>query len=145
MISLEPAQRPTFDALLHSCRGTLFPDSFYSTFHDFISSVNDISISSPFSNVLDTSTKTSNQVSAKTEEDKVVSSDPASPDLSSLPADSDRRIMRTWADFDILEPHFSVEQDDMDATAIKVDYATNYSSFKPLQVCYDRTNCKLVC
>lgn len=136
MIALEPSERPTFDAILHTSRGSLFPDCYYSTFHDFISSVNDISASSPFSNVVDTTSKISTQTSlqARTEEDKAVAADLVHMDAAFLPSDSDRRILRTWSDFDILEPHFSLDQEDMESTAIKVDYATNYSSFKPTQV-----------
>ena len=48
MIGLEPSDRPSFDALLHQSRGNVFPESFYSSLHDFILSVNDISASNPF-------------------------------------------------------------------------------------------------
>lgn len=142
MITLDPLGRPTFDSLLHTSRGTLFPDCFYSTFHDFISSVNDISASSPFTNIVDTSSKISGQTSLqmKFDEDKTTVSEMDGADVTCLPADSDRRIMRTWTDFDILEPHFSQEQENMEATAIKVDYAASYSAFKPIQVISSDTN-----
>lgn len=76
----------------------------------------------------------------KFDEDKTTVSEMDGADVTCLPADSDRRIMRTWADFDILEPHFSQEQENMEATAIKVDYAASYSAFKPIQVISSDTN-----
>ena len=36
MISLDPSERPTFDTLLHTSRGTVFPESFYSFLHNYI-------------------------------------------------------------------------------------------------------------
>ncbi|KAF8892835.1 hypothetical protein CPB84DRAFT_1837361 [Gymnopilus junonius] len=43
MIALDPAERPTFDTLLYTSRGTVFPESFYSFLHNYVSSVNELS------------------------------------------------------------------------------------------------------
>ena len=43
MISLDPSDRPTFDILLHTSRGSVFPESFYSFLHNYVSSVNELS------------------------------------------------------------------------------------------------------
>lgn len=136
MIALDPSERPTFDEILHNSRDTLFPDCFYSTFHDFISSVNDISASSPFSNIVDTSLKVPGTTGpqARTDEETNIA-EAVQADTLHLPTDSDQRISRIWSDFDILEPHFSVEQDEtLEGTSVKIDYAANYSAFKPIQV-----------
>ena len=103
MIALDPSERPTFDEILHNSRDTLFPDCFYSTFHDFISSVNDISASSPFSNVVDTSLKVPGQIGpqARTDEDRTSIAEAVQADTPHLPTDSDQRISRIWSDFDI--------------------------------------------
>ena len=41
--ALDPSERPTFDTLLHTLRGTVFPESFYSFLHNHASSVNELS------------------------------------------------------------------------------------------------------
>ncbi|KAF9007713.1 hypothetical protein BDZ89DRAFT_1144434 [Hymenopellis radicata] len=48
MISLDPSARPTFDTLLHTSRGTVFPESFFSFLHNYVTSVNDLPVESPF-------------------------------------------------------------------------------------------------
>ncbi|KAF5339043.1 hypothetical protein D9758_014111 [Tetrapyrgos nigripes] len=49
MIDLDPASRPTFESLLHTSRGTVFPESFFSFLHNYVSSINELSANSPFS------------------------------------------------------------------------------------------------
>ena len=41
--ALGPSERPTFDTLLRTLRGTVFPESFYSFLHNHASSVNELS------------------------------------------------------------------------------------------------------
>ncbi|KZT63489.1 WD40 repeat-like protein [Daedalea quercina L-15889] len=48
MIAVDPAVRPSFDTLLHTSRGSVFPESFYSFFHNYVSSINELSGPSPF-------------------------------------------------------------------------------------------------
>ncbi|THH10662.1 hypothetical protein EW145_g1172 [Phellinidium pouzarii] len=136
MIAIEPSSRPTFDSLLHVSRGSLFPECFYATFHDFITSVNDITASTPFSNTVHTSsgglTTQNSQPRVSNLDDKSPSGESSNQDLLFLPVDSDRRIARIWNEFGVVEPFFSTDREDLGATAVKVDYATNYS-FKPIQ------------
>ncbi|EGO26710.1 hypothetical protein SERLADRAFT_355396 [Serpula lacrymans var. lacrymans S7.9] len=42
MIALDPTTRPTFDTLLHTSRGSVFPECFYSFLHNYVSSINDL-------------------------------------------------------------------------------------------------------
>ena len=138
MVAVDPAERPTFDSLLHTSRGSLFPECFYSTFHDFISSVNDISASMPFfgtSNTLGIGVPSGSSPQNRngTLDEKLSITDDPQDGAAALPNDSDRRIMRIWAEFDVIEPCFLVS-DDMESTTVKVDYATQYSTFKPIQV-----------
>ena len=43
MISLDPSERPAFNTLLHTSRGTVFPEFFYSFLHNYVFSVNELS------------------------------------------------------------------------------------------------------
>ncbi|KAH8119146.1 hypothetical protein DFH11DRAFT_1838620 [Phellopilus nigrolimitatus] len=138
MIAIDPSNRPTFDTLLHTSRGSLFPECFYSTFHDFISSVNDISASAPFSHTSSTPGAGSiagqnAQSGGNTLDDRNILGEGPQTEIAALPVDSDRRMTRVWAEFDVVEPYFSIDEEDMETTTVKVDYATNYSSFKPIQ------------
>ena len=49
MIALDPPARPTFDTLLHTSRGAVFPESFYSFLHNYVSTVNEVDSPSFFS------------------------------------------------------------------------------------------------
>ena len=133
MIALEPAERPLFDMILHTSRGTIFPESFYSPLYDFVSSVTDLSASSPFT-TSSTGTATPSTLSmpsaAGTVDEKQLYANGTPEDASVLPTDSDRRIMRVWAEYDVIESVIS--STDLAAT-IKIDFANNYSSSKPLQ------------
>lgn len=42
MLSLEPDARPTFDTILATYRGSIFPEFFYLFFHDYNVSLNEI-------------------------------------------------------------------------------------------------------
>ncbi|KLO15545.1 WD40 repeat-like protein [Schizopora paradoxa] len=133
MIALEPTERPLFDMILHTSRGTIFPESFYSPLYDFVSSVTDISASSPFTtSSAGTATPSSSSLpsAAGTIDEKQLFANGTPEDTSILPTDSDRRIMRVWAEYDVIEPVISTA--DLAAT-IKIDFANNYSSSKPLQ------------
>ncbi|KDQ50203.1 hypothetical protein JAAARDRAFT_165024 [Jaapia argillacea MUCL 33604] len=41
MISLDPLTRPSFDTLLQTSRGTVFPECFYSFLHNYVSTLNE--------------------------------------------------------------------------------------------------------
>ena len=136
MIAIDPASRPTFDQLLHTTRGTLFPESFYSLIHDFVSSVNDISSNSLFTNTSNPSlpmTLAAASAQAKPAvDDRASISEAPRPENLPLPDDSDRRMTRLWAEFEMIEPALKGASED-GTSSIKIDYAPQYSSFKPLQ------------
>lgn len=133
-MALDPSSRPSFDTLLHTQRDTIFPECFYTPFYDLISSVNDISGPSLFFNTSNTqigSTPTASRPKTGPVDD--VSADVTEDDLS-LPNDSDRRIDRICAEFDVIEPCLAIGKGGLENTITKVDYVSQYSLFKPIQV-----------
>lgn len=137
MIALDPSDRPTFDAILHSSRNSIFPESFYTPLYDFVSSVNNISVASPFITAFGNGTLTPTPSTVANlgavSDEKAGYSATSAVDTNVLPGDSDRRLWRVWAEYDSLEPVISSTGKDPE-NAIKVDYTTSYSSSKPLQV-----------
>ncbi|KAF8635725.1 hypothetical protein AX15_000341 [Amanita polypyramis BW_CC] len=134
MISLNPAERPTFDNLLHTSRGAVFPESFYSFLHSYVSSINELSsnfafnmpstpIHPPTPSTTMRPTSIANPTTGTTTE---TSSD-------TLPSDSDRRVERLWADYESVVPYLdeeTVQQPVMDA---RVDYTHLPLTSKPFQ------------
>src|ERR1700761_3689808 len=91
MTSLDAQSRPSFDTLLQSSRGTLFPETFYSFLHNYISSVNELRAPSPFT--------------SRTGLHESLS-------LRSLPSDSDHRLERIWSEFDNVESYLLLGTDE---------------------------------
>lgn len=139
MIAMDPSTRPTFDTLLHTSRGTVFPESFYSFLHNYVSSVNEVNTPSLFSA---TGTPSTGPVSANVSAHKgtnapLSSSVALNGDLPNdpLPSDSDHRMERIWADYESVEPYLvndAVEETVMD---VKVDYTPQFISSRPFHVC----------
>jgi phosphoinositide-3-kinase regulatory subunit 4 len=142
MINLDPAERPTFDTLLHTSRGSVFPESFYSFLYNYVSSINE-----PSSETLVVNNPTSTPVHGHPSIPSTVSSNlrPASSNLNPgndikcdlLPSDSDHRLERIWGDYESIEPYILPESSpppDMDVT---VEYPPSIDSpaGKPFQVC----------
>ena len=137
MIAIDPSLRPTFDQLLHTSRGTLFPESFYSLIHDFVSSVNDVSSSPLFANSSNPSLPSTlampSTQSRTAADDRASVSEAPRPENLVLPDDSDRRISRLWTEFEMIEPALKgVSYEGVGS--MKIDYTPQYSSFKPMQV-----------
>ncbi|TFY67174.1 hypothetical protein EVJ58_g1791 [Rhodofomes roseus] len=139
MIAVDPAVRPSFDTLLHTSRGSVFPESFYSFFHNYVSSINELSGPSPFaSNAAPTVPPTPAGATVKSPQAVTPQTIPGTStgDVlnESLPSDSDRRMERIWSDFESVEPFLAVdsaqEQTVMD---VKVDYMPSMGSSKPFQ------------
>lgn len=107
MIALEPASRPTFDVLLHTSRGTVFPESFYSFLHNYAISTNELPSPSPFAPL----SLATGQTLATTPAAKLPgtphSAPPDSPGM--LPGDSDNRLDRIWSEFDGVEMYLLPE------------------------------------
>ncbi|KAE9405511.1 hypothetical protein BT96DRAFT_988303 [Gymnopus androsaceus JB14] len=143
MINLDPSARPTFDSLLHSSRGTVFPESFFSFLHNYVSSINELPGISPFapsiSSIVNaggvnppasaTGIRNSASTSAAT---GLATNVMISNDL--LPSDSDHRMERLWADFESVEPYLFAETGEETVMDVKVDYYTTSASVsRPFQ------------
>ncbi|TFK75636.1 ARM repeat-containing protein [Pluteus cervinus] len=146
MINLEPSNRPTFDTLLHTSRGTVFPEMFYSFLHNYVSSINDLPTSTPFSvaspnptlpavtpstiapSISGASIRTTQsigqQLDAATSADLI--KDP-------LPSDSDHRIERIWADYESVESYLTPEAGEHTVMDVRVEYGAPPSMSKPFQ------------
>lgn len=148
MIANDPAARPTFDSLLHTTRGTVFPESFYSFLHNYVASVNELSSSSPFA-FPNPSHVPSAATTPITPKPTITTTAPtpaagftAPLDVFNepLPSDSDHRMERIWSDYDSVEPYLlsPVESESLEQTIkepVKVEYSVSNTGFgKPLQV-----------
>ncbi|KIP05625.1 hypothetical protein PHLGIDRAFT_128766 [Phlebiopsis gigantea 11061_1 CR5-6] len=144
MIVIDPTQRPTFDALLHTARGTVFPETFYSFLHNYVASINELSSPSPFTFPSHLSTAT--PVTATPTTAKPIVSNATQPGLSNspdelgepLPSDSDRRMERLWSDYESVEPYLlpTADSESMEDTVkepVKIEYATPNVAGKPFQ------------
>ncbi|GBE83600.1 Putative serine/threonine-protein kinase [Sparassis crispa] len=138
MIAVDPSSRPTFDTLLHTSRGTVFPESFYSFLHNYVSSVNEThtplaSAMSPvnpaYPSTLSTTTSAIKPPSTQPPPGVVVSDQSNDP----LPSDSDHRMDRIWADFESVEPYLASDSGEDTMTDVKVDYTSSVVSSKPFQ------------
>jgi phosphoinositide-3-kinase, regulatory subunit 4 len=149
MIALDPSVRPTFDTLLHTSRGTVFPESFYSFLHNYVSSVNDLPTPSPFSPIQPSTSaastigthsmapSTSSNSTFKPNTTSGFSNTPsAEPSDGVLPTDSDHRMERIWADYESVEPYLVPDTGDETVMDVKVDYGSSTGSSKPFQVCF---------
>lgn len=141
MITLDPSARPTFDSLLHTSRGTVFPECFYSFLHNYVSSLNDLPATSPFSPTAPPNPGTPSTATFKphstTSGFSAAPSSVAEGTNGALPSDSDHRIERIWADYESVEPYLIPETSDETVMAgdVKVDYGMSGGSSRPFQVC----------
>ncbi|ESK97721.1 phosphoinositide 3-kinase regulatory subunit 4 [Moniliophthora roreri MCA 2997] len=143
MIHLDPAQRPTFDSLLHMSRGSVFPECFFSFLHNYVSSINELPASPPFISTAPpgTATTTSTAVSNSTvSSNRTIQPSTIHPGTTSpgpandpLPSDSDHRMERLWADFESVEPYITAEVVEEPVMDVKVDYNSSASASKPFQ------------
>jgi phosphoinositide-3-kinase regulatory subunit 4 len=146
MIDLDPLVRPTFDTLLHTSRSSVFPESFYSFLHNYVSSFNDLPHNTPFqmaSPPTATSIATQSSIAPSTSGSTLRPSSslgqnsnaaptaeaPAEP----LPSDSDHRLGKLWADYESVEPYLVSDAGEETVMDVKVEYTTTTAS-KPFQV-----------
>lgn len=142
MISLDPADQPTFDTLLHTSRGAVFPECFYSFLHNYVSSINELSNESLAINnpqIISHANQPSHPPSVAgtvrpTTSSPLNTTNEVKTDL--LPSDSDHRLERIWADYESIEPYIAPESNASTDAPVKVEYmhATSSAS-KPFQVC----------
>ncbi|OBZ66825.1 putative serine/threonine-protein kinase VPS15 [Grifola frondosa] len=141
MIAIDPTSRPTFDNLLHTSRGTVFPECFYSFLHNYVSSVNEIQMPSlfpvtPVGSVPHSAVSSTTSGSAhKTSTTVTAVPGTLNGDASGepLPSDSDHRMDRIWADYESVEPYLVADSGEETVMDIKVDYAPSVASARPFQ------------
>ncbi|OCH92765.1 hypothetical protein OBBRIDRAFT_886008 [Obba rivulosa] len=140
MITIDPLTRPTFDSLLHTSRGTVFPEAFYSFLHNYVSTLNELRCPSPFALISHALTHTISPSPSAISTVKAASATPSSPNPSAgntssdpLPSDSDQRMERIWADYESIEPYLAVENREETAMDVKVDYLPSAVSSRLFQ------------
>jgi phosphoinositide-3-kinase, regulatory subunit 4 len=148
MIELDSTARPTFDTLLHTSRGSVFPESFYSFLHNYVSSLNDLPHNTPFATA---SPPTASIISAQTSVAPSVSGSNIRPGSSlahnasnvtatgntteNFPSDSDHRLEKLWADYESVEPYLGLDTMEETVMDVKLEYAMNTTGVsKPFQV-----------
>ncbi|KAF6748025.1 other/VPS15 protein kinase [Ephemerocybe angulata] len=124
MIQLDPAGRPSFDTLLHTSRGTVFPEAFYSFLHNYVSTINEIT---PFTNT--------NTPAPATPLTATPSRPTTTMEAESRPSDSDHRLERLWEDYESIEPYLYPEsnQESENLMDVNVEYSSLNSEYKPFQ------------
>ena len=144
MITLDPASRPSFDLLLHTSRGTVFPECFYSFLHNYLSSLNDLPTPSPFTMSTVPMLAPSAVASPHTPSGASPKAPSALGNLAStadesggrLPNDSDRRIEQLWRDFESVEPYLAPDtQEEPEDGGVRIDYAAASAIGKAFQAC----------
>lgn len=135
MIQLDPNGRPTFDTLLHTSRGTVFPEAFYSFLHNYVSTINDISLSTSYANTPGPTTPSGTSTSTQPPRSSVAE--------ETRPSDSDHRLERLWEDYESIEPYLYPESNHESENIMKVNVeysSTVNADYKPLQVRVCSTN-----
>jgi len=146
MIALDPSARPTFDTLLHTSRGTVFAESFYSFFHNYVSSINDPPTAPPFSPPSSSSPPTPHIIAPSISISPTIRSATATTHQAGaatvaseipgevLPSDSDHRMERIWADYESVEPYLTPDAGEETVSNLKVDYTSSSNSFRAFEV-----------
>ncbi|KAF5350674.1 hypothetical protein D9756_008730 [Leucocoprinus leucothites] len=132
MIPLDPNERPSFDTLLHTSRGTVFPESFYSFLHNYVASVNEMPSNPPYANP--TTATASTPTTAKSTSTTNINTAPAESNPDVLPSDSDHRLERIWSDYESIEPYILQESpEEGPEMDVKIEYNTLAPLAKPFQ------------
>lgn len=140
MITLDAAARPTFDTLLHTSRGTVFPESFFSFLHNYVASVNENPASPPFTTAAPSSvvSPVATGPSPSGTVGRPSTSGPAVTVLDDpsdlLPSDSDHRMERIWADYESVEPYLVPDDAEETATVMVYEDQSSTNASKPFQV-----------
>lgn len=144
MIDLDPSARPSFDTILHTSRGSVFPESFYSFLHNYVASVNDLPNSPPFSSASPAtaaSTPAASTIapSASSTTIRVASSTGHSTSIAdtvsdALPSDSDHRMERIWADYESVVEYIAPNELEDTVMGVKLEYTSSVGASKRFQV-----------
>lgn len=131
MINLNSPDRPTFDNLLHTSRGTVFPESFYSFLHNYVSSINELSNNLSPNLPPPASTPVPGTRPGTVASTTTVANTETS--IDTLTSDSDQRIERLWADYESFAPYLNEEAAQHPSMDVRIDYAHQPSTSKPYQ------------
>lgn len=147
MINLDPSCRPTFDTLLHTSRGTVFPECFYSFLHNYVSSINDLPSNPPYLNATFPTAATAPSSASVAPSISGTTLRPSSSvgllptglpgaetPSDTLPSDSDHRMDRIWSDYESVEPYLVPDTLEETVMNVKVEYNTSTSVSRPFQV-----------
>jgi phosphoinositide-3-kinase regulatory subunit 4 len=151
MIALDPAQRPSFDVLLHTARGTVLPEAFYAFLHNYVSSVTELPSPSPFAPAVGVSGSSGPSATLgvtspvmKGTPAAMTADDPA----GALPGDSDNRMDKIWTEYESLEAYFLPNPEEVQESsggAVKIEWSTPTAyAVRPVQAsaCMFLTVCK---
>lgn len=116
MVALEPSQRPTFDTLLHTSRGSAFPECFYSFLHNYVSSINELSSAFIF-----------------TKSSPPIAEGHSSAEPTILPSDSDHRLEKIWTEYDSVEPYLLTEAVEQTVTKTRGEPLSTTNSIRRLE------------
>jgi phosphoinositide-3-kinase regulatory subunit 4 len=142
MITLDHTVRPTFDTVLHTSRGTVFPECFYSFLHNYVHSVCELSEKNPFiasPALTTTGTPTTTPVThiPKPAQRAPISMSQELHGDDNLPSDSDHRMERIWSDYESVETYLEQNTSEGSPTNGKVEsLKTAPPTSIPLQVCF---------
>ncbi|KAL1939405.1 hypothetical protein VTO73DRAFT_9961 [Trametes versicolor] len=135
MVGIDPATRPTFDTLLHTSRGAVFPECFYSFLHNYVHSVNEVNAPTLFSTAQAPPATPSSAVPAAQRTTGHLAASVAALNGEStndpLPSDSDHRMERIWADYESVEPYLVSDSTGETVMDVKVDYTPQITSSRP--------------
>ena len=134
MIQVDPSNRPTFDTLLHTSRGTVFPECFFSFLHNYVTTVNELPAESPFKSSASSnpipSTMTATARASNVLPEGLLSNVTDEP----LPNDSDHRMQRMWADYESVEPYLVPDATEEPVMDVNIDYDSSIMTTKAFQV-----------
>jgi phosphoinositide-3-kinase regulatory subunit 4 len=145
MIAVDPTARPTFDAVLHNVRGVVFPEVFYSFLHGYVSSINELPTTAPFTSLPTVGASPeilTPAVSASSAATSTVKGGSITPILTTdakvpeaaVPRDADHKIEKIWADYESVEPYLVDDTGEDTITDVRVEHAPAEIPGRPLQV-----------
>lgn len=118
MVALDSTNRPTFDTVLHTSRGSAFPECFYAFLHDYVRSINELSSTSFFA-----------RVSPATP----VAEGHSTTEPTPLPSDSDHRIDRIWTEYESVEQSLVTEAVEDTVTQTQGHSLSTRGSFRRME------------
>jgi len=157
MIALTPSARPTFEALLHSARGVVFPEVFYSFLHGYVWSINELPITVTAAFPTHPTTGASPEIltpatSAASAAVSTIKSGSVTPvhavdtkaPEAMVPRDADHKMEKIWADYESVEPYLLEDTGENTVTDVRVDYAPAETQGKPFQTLLGHSSHRIV-